>query len=138
VNDEFVLDASFSLCWCFEDEATEGTDSVLTTLQNQKAVAWAPGIWQLEILNGLGKGVARGRVDREKAFLFWREMRALPVHIIDIPADEKLLELALEHNLALYDAAYLSLALVRGLPLATADGKLQRAAQHCGLGVMRP
>jgi predicted nucleic acid-binding protein len=138
VSDEFVLDASFSLHWCFEDEATEGTDSVLTALQNQKAVAWVPSIWRLEILNGLGKGVVRGRVDREKAFLFWREMLALPIRIADVLADEHLLELALEHNLALYDASYLSLALARKLPVATVDGKLQQAVQLCGLGVMRP
>jgi predicted nucleic acid-binding protein len=138
VNDEFVLDASFSLHWCFEDEATQGTDSILTALQNQKAVAWVPGIWRIEVLNGLGKGVARGRLDREKAFLLWQEMRALPVRIVETLANETLLELALEHNLAVYDATYLSLALARNLPVATADGKLQQAAQNCGLGVMRP
>ena len=33
---EFVLDASFALSWCFEDEATNETESVLTTLQNQQ------------------------------------------------------------------------------------------------------
>jgi predicted nucleic acid-binding protein len=138
VNDEFVLDASFSLHWCFEDEATDATDSLLTALQDQKAVAWAPGIWRLEVLNGLGKGVARGRSGRDKAFLFWREMRALPIRIVEVPPDEQLLELALEHNLAVYDASYLSLALARKLPLATVDGKLQQAAQLCGLGVIRP
>jgi predicted nucleic acid-binding protein len=138
VNDEFVLDASFGLHWCFEDEATEGAEAVLTALQNQKAVAWAPGLWPLEILNGLGKGVTRGRVERQKAFSLWQEIRALPVRIVEVPADEKLLELALEHNLALYDASYLSLAMARKLAIATGDGKLQQAAQRCGLAIIRP
>jgi predicted nucleic acid-binding protein len=135
---EFVLDASFALCWCFEDEATKETESVLTALQNQESVAWVPEIWRYEVLNGLGKGVSRGRLARDKAFLFWQEMLALSIRIIEVPVDEKLLELALQHNLAIYDANYLGLAQSRGLPLATVDGKLQQAAQSAGLKVIRP
>lgn len=85
---EFVLDASFSLCWCFEDEATTETESILTSLQNQEAIAWAPAIWRYEVLNGIGKAVTRGRVARDKAFLFWQEMQALPVRIADIAVNE--------------------------------------------------
>ncbi len=66
---ELVLDASFALRWCFEDETTTETESLLTMLQNQKASAWVPSIWQYEMLNGLGKGVTRERLSRNKAFL---------------------------------------------------------------------
>lgn len=125
---EFVLDASFTLRWCFEDEATEATESLLTLLQNQEAMAWVPGIWQHEVLNGLGKGITRGRVERLKAFLLWQEIRELPLRIEEIPIDLKLLELALANNLAVYDASYLSLAMEHHLTIATVDGKLQRAA----------
>ena len=34
----FVVDASLTLSWCFEDEATQYTRSVLTTLQTTYAV----------------------------------------------------------------------------------------------------
>jgi hypothetical protein len=33
---EFILNASFSLHWCFEDEATATSESLLTALQNQE------------------------------------------------------------------------------------------------------
>jgi predicted nucleic acid-binding protein len=135
---EFILDASFALCWCFEDEATVQTESTLTTLQNQEAIAWAPAIWRYEMLNGLGKGVARGRLNRDKALLFWQEVQALPVRIADIAVNEALLDLALKHNLAVYDASYLSLVQARKLPIATVDGKLQQAAQSLGMQVIRP
>jgi len=133
---DFVLDASFTLCWCFEDEATEATETLLTELQNQEALAWVPGIWQHELLNGLGKGVTRGRVERQRAFLLWQEIRELPLRIVEIPIDRKLLELALEHNLAVYDASYLSLAMVHQLAIATVDGKLQAAAKKAGLDII--
>jgi predicted nucleic acid-binding protein len=102
---EFVLDASFTLHWCFEDEATPASDAVLTRLQNQTDSAWVPGIWPHELLNGLGKGITRKRVERQKAFSLWQEIRALPICVIEVPVDEALLYLALHHNLAVYDPA---------------------------------
>jgi predicted nucleic acid-binding protein len=113
---EFILDASFALCWCFEDEATAQTDSALTSLQNQEAIAWSPTIWRYEMLNGLGKGVVRVRLTRDKARLFWQEVQALPIRIIDVAVNETLLDLALNHDLAVYDACYLSLAQARARP----------------------
>jgi predicted nucleic acid-binding protein len=41
--------------------------------------------------------------------------------------------LAREYNLSAYDAAYLELAIRYDAPLATLDGKLQRAAQQAGV-----
>ncbi len=135
---EFILDASFALCWCFEDEGTAQTESALTSLEDQEAIAWSPAIWRYEILNGLGKGVARGRLTRERALLFWQELQALPIRIVDIAVNETLLELALKHNLAVYDACYFSLAQARMLPLATVDSKLQQAANGAGTQIIRP
>jgi predicted nucleic acid-binding protein len=135
---EFVLGASFALHWCFEDGATEETDFVLTALQNQEAIAWVPGIWRYEVLNGLGKGVTRGRLGRDKALLFWREILELPIRTVDVPVDESLLALALLHNLSIYDACYLSLAQMRKLPLATSDAKLRQAVESSGFLVMQP
>lgn len=125
---ELVLDASFALCWCFEDEATAGTELLLTMLQNQERTAWVPAIWRYEMLNGLGKGVARGRMNRDQAFMLWQELQELPVHLVDVPVDDQLLELALKHNLAVYDACYLSLAQSRRFPIATEDGKIREGA----------
>jgi len=135
---EFVLDASFALSWCFEDEVTTETESLLTALQNEQATAWVPGIWRFEMLNGLSKGITRERLNRNEAFLMLQEILELPIRVSEVPADDKLLELALLHNLALYDASYLSLGQAPALPVATADGKLQEAARSVGLQIIRP
>jgi predicted nucleic acid-binding protein len=97
-----------------------------------------PGIWRYEMPNGLGKGVTRQRLNRNKAFLLWQEIQALQICISEVPADEKLLELALQHNLAVYDASYLHLVETRELPIATVDGKLQEVAQSIGFQVIKP
>jgi len=66
------------------------------------------------------------------------ELQALPIRVVELAIDGALLEVALRHNLAVYDACYLSLAHTRKLPVATIDGKLQQAAQSLGVQVIRP
>ena len=101
-------------------------------------MAWIPAIWRYEILNGLGKGVVRGRLTRDKALLFWEDVQVLPIRLADIAVNEALLDLALKYDLAVYDARYLSLAQARRLPLATVDGKLRKAAEIVGMEVITP
>lgn len=62
----------------------------------------------------------------------------LPIHTIYAAPDEPLLELALRHDLSVYDASYLRLALGRRLSIATGDRKLQAAADKTGLGIIEP
>ncbi len=45
----------------------------------------------------------------------------------------KIAELADEHTLSVYDATYLELALRRGLPLASLDTALNKAARMSGV-----
>jgi len=49
---------------------------------------------------------------------------------------DQVLPLAREHRLSSYDAAYLELALRTGLPLATLDVALEKAANALGLVVL--
>ncbi len=48
------------------------------------------------------------------------------------------LELGRDYNLAAYDAAYLELAIRRGLPIATSDRRLTEAAKDCGVFLEDP
>jgi predicted nucleic acid-binding protein len=48
----------------------------------------------------------------------------------------KVSDLAVEHSLSVYDAAYLELALRTGLALASRDAGLNKAAQRCGIQVL--
>ena len=90
------------------------------------------------MLNGLGKGVVRNRLSRNKASLLWQEIQALPIRVVEVPGNDSLLDLAITHNLAVYDASYLSLAQLRAIPLATVDGKLQAVTENNGIQVIRP
>ncbi|MDF5727395.1 MAG: type II toxin-antitoxin system VapC family toxin [Rhizonema sp. PD38] len=133
----FVLDCSIAMAWCFEDEATEFTDSLLESLV--QATAKVPSIWFLEVANVLAISERRGRTNQAKMTQFLQLLRGLPI-IADIKTEEKaftdVLTLARTHRLTSYDAAYLELALREALPLATLDEGLKRVALNIGVTVL--
>ena len=47
----FVLDASTALSWCFQDEGSDDSLTILRALQSSEGIV--PAIWGLEVVNGL-------------------------------------------------------------------------------------
>jgi predicted nucleic acid-binding protein len=131
----FVLDASVALAWCFEDEATSQTDAVLDRLAEDSAVA--PSLWELEVVNVLLLAERRGRLTESQTARFVALLSQLPIHINSAEADMgAVLAAGRHHGLTAYDAAYLVLAEREGVPLATTDGKLRKAAQAAGVPLL--
>lgn len=131
----FVVDASATLPWCFQDEATPESDDLLVRLQSGEALI-APGHWLTEVGNGLLMAGRRGRISHGDVDLFLASLGQLLVEIEQISPlqlRDKVLPLANSQNLTLYDAVYLELAQRRGLPLATRDAALVRAATSVGV-----
>ena len=129
----FVIDASATLPWCFEDEATPWTDRLLFNLRAGDTAA-APAHWPLEVLNSLLVAVRRGRIPREKIERFWSDLSALAIRVepTDVVVWSEIHRVAERHRLTAYDAAYLQLAQRTGFPLATLDGDLRKAAAAAG------
>lgn len=130
----FVLDASVSLAWCFEDEGGEYALAVLDALRISEAAA--ASLWPLEVTNGLLTAERRKRLEPGEAARFTRLLLALPIAIDPVArsrAFEATRALARTHMLSSYDAAYLELAVRLGVPLATLDEKLLAAAATEGV-----
>lgn len=131
----FVLDASVTLAWCFEDEASPQTDGILDQLGEDTAVA--PARWELEVTNVLLHAERRGRITESQTARFVALLTQLPIAIDTGAADmAALLATGRHHALTAYDAAYLVLAEREGLPLATADARLRAAAQAAGVPLL--
>jgi predicted nucleic acid-binding protein len=131
---EFVLDTSATLPWVFASEATKATDALLDQL-TRGARAWVPALWHLELANVLLGAKRRGKIDQAgtEKFLGTLALYDVVVDSDTIPnAWSKSLAMAEGHDLSAYDAAYLELALRRGLPLATLDAALIRATKKAG------
>jgi predicted nucleic acid-binding protein len=123
--------------WCFADEASASTDALLDQMQEQGAVV--PQLWHLEIGNVLTQAERRGRITAGDMAARIELLRRLPIVTDDETAGRALrdiLALAREQRLTTYDASYLELAARRGLPLATRDTALQKAADRLGLGLL--
>lgn len=129
----FVLDASTALVWCLDDEADARADSVLTRIGQEPAVT--PAVWPLEVTNGLRSAERRGRIDERDLPSARQILLALPIQVEDISLARALadvLPLARALAISAYDASYVDLALRHGLPLATLDEQLSRAAVAAG------
>jgi predicted nucleic acid-binding protein len=134
----FVLDSSITMAWCFEDEKTSYTESILDAVSTGNA-AIVPALWPYEVLNVLVIAQRRKRMNQAQALQFWRELQSLSISI-DAKAISRfsfdLMSLASQHHLTAYDAAYLELALREGLPLATLDEDLKKAAKTAGVSLV--
>jgi len=131
----FVLDASVAVSWCFAYEASARSLHVRSMLEEQRAVV--PPLWTYELANALAVAVRRNRLSVETAAEMIDRFGDLPIDISEVPrAASELLRVAREHEVTAYDAAYLHLAMSRGVPLATFDERLATASRAAGVPVI--
>jgi predicted nucleic acid-binding protein len=131
-----VLDASLALSWALPDEASAYSDALLRQVAVSGAVV--PGMWLHEISNGLLMAQKRGRYSTAQRMAFVEAVLRLPLEI-EMPIARGVLDgqavLAERFGLTAYDAAYLDLALRRGVPLATQDKAMKSAARKAGVRI---
>ena len=133
---ELVIDSSAALSWCFEDEASPASDALFERVRDRGAVV--PGLWHLEVANVLLQAERRGRIATGDVATRLELIAELPITTDDETtprAWREILALARAEGLTTYDAAYLELAIRRGLPLQTRDRALATAAGRCGVAV---
>jgi predicted nucleic acid-binding protein len=118
-----------AVAWCFDDESTPAAWALLDRLRT--APGHVPALWALEIGNILLGSERRRRITRARTTEFLEILGELDIRIDpDLPgrAFRDVLPLARERRLTTYHATYLELAMRLGLPLATKDTALARAA----------
>ena len=134
---EFVLDCSVAVAWLFEDEARPETDALLDRAMESGALV--PGLWRLEVGNVLTQAERRRRIDPSKVASYVDVLAELPI-ATDTETEERalreILALARQEHLTTYDAAYLEVAMRRGIPLATLDRALGQAARRVGVATL--
>ncbi len=127
----FVLDCSITVAWLFDDEATPETDALLDRLKDGSALV--PGLWHLEIANVLACAERHKRISGAQVAAHVNLLGRLPI-VTDAETQSRafreILALAGTQRLSTYDAAYLELAMRRGVALATLDKALVQAARQ--------
>lgn len=132
----FVADTSAAMAWLLEDEKTAASEALLHRLVNGGEKAAAPPLLFFELSNALSMAVKRGRIEKTTKHGLLNFFSHLPINLDEDATRMALTStqaLAEKHTLTVYDASYLELALRCGVPLATKDKALIRAAQAEGV-----
>ncbi len=132
----FVLDTSATLAWLFEDESCQQTEAILERLNDEQVLA--PELWLYDVANVLIMAERRQRLTEAQSRRFIELLLALPIEIV--PNDKptlwsSIISLAREQGISAYAAAYLDTAMRKGIPLATQNKALKKAAQRTGVAV---
>jgi len=130
----FVLDASITACWAFDDEDHPDARLAFDRMRTEEGVV--PSLWWFEVRNILIVNERRRRIAESGTASFLRNLALLRVRADRSPDEIAVLRLARAHRLSVYDAAYLELAQREGLPLATLDADLVRAAAGEGVALV--
>ena len=137
MSKSFVIDNSVVMSWCFKDEISQYADGVLDLLQ--ESTAFVPSIWPLEVVNVLIVAERKRRLRQADSIRFMTLLSQLPI-IVEYERTgtimNDLLVLARANNLSSYDASYLDLSMRRGLPIATMDTRLIKAAKKSNVPVI--
>lgn len=128
----FVVDNSVVVAWLYPRQATQYTENLLEL--SRGGTLHTAFLWPAEFANTASVLVKRGILTDDLG----KEMVAL-AGTLDLivdrapPEPDKLYQVSRDHGLSAYDATYLELALRLGVPLATRDIELRRAAEQLDL-----
>ena len=128
------------MAWCFTDEATEFTETLLSRLSDLTDRALVPVLWLYEVINVAEVAVRKSRITEEKASAFLESLADLPIEIENPTRPlvfASVRTLASRYKLTGYDAAYLELAIRHNLPIASLDNALVQAARAAGVDLVQ-
>lgn len=127
----WVVDSSFVCSLFLPDEKSTGVEAIFSDVLDSSLKA--PILLKYEVANAVRSAVRRGRITPAVA------MEILPL-FLDLPIEydpldntsraSRILELALDHDLSVYDATYLELALHTNSGLLALDRKLQEICRQ--------
>ena len=105
------------------------------------AAVIVPAIWKLEVVNTLVVAERRKKVAPAKSTAFLRDLQKFTI-TVDLEGIDQVFGTVLDqarlYQRSAYDASYMELAKRRGLPLATRDQPLEKAAQELGISLFQP
>lgn len=131
----FVADSSVGVAWGSDSQSDTGTQQLKAAAISGTSVV-VPVLWALEVANSFLMLLRRKRITRSEWSQACQGIAQIRVVLDDeapVLAFTRVSELAEQYTLTTYDATYLELAIRLGIPLATRDTALSKAARKCGV-----
>jgi predicted nucleic acid-binding protein len=137
VSAGFIADSSvaIAIAWVVFSQSSGESDHLLEEVKRGTSFV-VPVLWMFEVANALLALRRRQRIQRDEynqALLDLRDSLPLVDDEGPVRALDAISKLAEKHDLSVYDAVYLELALRRALPLASRDAALNKAAKRAGV-----
>ncbi|WP_027488108.1 type II toxin-antitoxin system VapC family toxin [Allorhizobium undicola] len=132
----FVVDASIAGAWLLPDEENLLAEQAMARMADEDAIA--PDLLRHEIRSILLSAEQRGRISDDFVHSALARFRGLPLQLGGPGDDTEVVRLSRKYRLSAYDAAYLAIALLEQLPLATLDRRLADAARSEGVVILGP
>ena len=135
----FILDASVSIRWALQDGSlTDRTyaDLVLESFGSARAIV--PSLWYTETIHVLRCTEDDGKFGESALTSFIYQLGQLPIETdraAPYGIQLAVASISREFKLSGYDAQYLELAHRLGLPIATLDQDLRKAAKRAGVEI---
>ena len=127
-----VLDASAALALVLADEFADAAERILDHVVAHGAVV--PPLWQSEVANGLLSAWKRDRITEAGIAHALVGLDRLRIEQTASQLESSaLIALGRSLEVSAYDATYLLVAMQQGLPLATLDRRLAKAADLAGV-----
>lgn len=130
------MDASIALAWVLADEEANAALRLrdLAVTNPRMALFTPPNFW-FEVANVLWVAAERrNRLSKADAMTALVALDEFDIHTW-MTDPKRCLALSFEYDLAVYDAAYLAVALDRNIPLWTLDRGLTKAAREAAVVV---
>ena len=128
-----AVDASVVMAWLFAEGESPKVAAAFETIRRGEAVA--PVLLYFEIRNALLVAECRKRITQEQSAIFLNQLARLAIRMAPPDGDEAMTP-ARANALTFHDATYLELAKREGLPLATLDRDLEKAAVAEGVALL--
>lgn len=132
-----VIDCSVTMAFLLSDEQPISLKKLIHIFKTQPMIV--PTIWNYEVANVLVMAERKKRINESDLIDIKMILEGLGI-VKDMASDEntlrETLSLAREHQLTVYDAAYLELAMRKHAALATFDQTLQNAAKTAGVELL--
>ena len=121
----YVIDASSTLKWIFEETETQHATRLVSLYLDCKILLIAPSLWLYEVTNVLRSAYKRNKITKKKIFTFQENILKTAPSLFHVESFVKeILKTALEYDLSAYDASYVTLAKQNNYPFITSDAVL--------------
>lgn len=130
---KFILDCSVYMSWCLNEDTAQASTKILKAITKNEIIV--PSLWAYEVANTLAVAVRKKLINVADAHRLINDIQLLPLEF-DNPTIENMSDIfniANQHHLSAYDAAYVELALRENMPLASFDKDMIKISKKLGI-----